>query len=133
MHEYALWQTATLLRRLAKQASQTARSSEPDAIHDLRVAIRRMKGCLALFAAFYPPRVRKALKKQLTDLMDACGEVRDRDIALRLLADAGAPAKSAAVRRLAAQRKGAAGELVVVLKPWKKGRTSRRWRTRLEM
>ena len=133
MHEYADWQTATLLRRLAKEASRTARSGKPDAIHDLRVAIRRMKGCLVLFAKFYPNRGRKELRKELRGLMDACGQVRDRDIALQLLADAGAPAKAAVVRRLAAERKDAARELQRSLKHWKKGRVSHRWRTRLEL
>jgi CHAD domain-containing protein len=133
MHEYAHWQTITLLRRLVKEASRTARSGEPEAIHDLRVAIRRLKGCLGLFAVFYRARGRKELKKELQNLMDACGAVRDRDIALRLLADAGAPAASAVVRRLTAQRKDAAHQLQSSLKGWKKGRVSRRWRTRLEL
>ncbi len=133
MHEYAHWQTATLLRRLAKEATRTARSGKPGAIHDLRVAIRRMKGCLVLFAEFYPDRGRKELKKELRALMDACGEVRDRDIALQLLADAGAPGKAAVVRSLAGERKDAARELQRSLKRWKKGRVSRHWRTRLEL
>ncbi len=133
MHEYAHWQTAALLRRLAKEASKTAHSSEAGAIHDLRVAIRRMKGCLGLFARFYPERGRKQLKKELKQMMHACGEVRDRDIALELLSEAGAPASSAVVRRLGAEREFAARELRDALRPWKDGRSSRAWRTRLEL
>jgi len=133
MHEYARWQTAMLLRRLTKEGSKAARSTGADAIHDLRVAIRRMKGALGLFARFYPNRGRKDLKKKLDELMDACGEVRDRDIALKLLTDAGVPARSAVVRRLSAERDAAGRELAAELKRWKKGHFSRRWRTRLEL
>jgi CHAD domain-containing protein len=133
MREYAQWQTATLLRRLGKEASKTSRSSGADAVHDLRVAIRRMKGCLGLFADFYPNSRRKELKKELTKLMDACGEVRDRDIALEMLADAGAPAASAVVRRLTAEREDASRELRNTLKDWKAGRFAREWRTRLRL
>jgi len=131
MHEYAHWQTVRLLRRLAKETSRTARSSDADTIHDLRVAIRRMNGCLALFAQFYPGRSRKGLKKELKGVMKACGEVRDRDIALRLLADAGAPATSAVARRLAGERKEAARRLRSALKHWNNRRFSSQWRARL--
>jgi len=133
MHEYAHWQTATLLRRLVKEASKTARSSDADAIHDLRVAIRRLSGCLKLFARFYPDRGRKGLRRELKQMMKACGDVRDKDIALALLADAGAPATSAVVRRLASDRKDAARKLGTVLKRWRDGRFPRQWRTRLEL
>jgi CHAD domain-containing protein len=133
MHEYAHWQTATLLRRLAKEAGKAVRSSDADTVHDLRVAIRRMRGCLRLFAHFYPSKGRKELGKELKNLMHAAGEVRDRDIALELLADAGVPPASAAARRLDSERKDAARELRDALKGWKGGRFSREWRARLEL
>jgi len=133
MHEYAHWQTAMLLRRLAKEASKTARASGEEAIHDLRVAIRRTRGCLRLFAQFYPDRGRKELNRQLKKLMDACGAVRDRDIALRLLTEAGVPAASSVVRRLTEQRKEASRSLRGALKPWRGAHPTRVWRTRLEL
>ena len=55
MREYVRLQTAMLLRRLAFQVSRNARSGrDADAIHDLRVAIRRLNRCLRVFAEFYP-------------------------------------------------------------------------------
>jgi len=133
MHEYAHWQTSSLLRRLAKAASKTARSSSEDAVHDLRVAIRRMRCCLVLFARFYPSGGRKDLKKVLKHMMGACGEVRDRDIALELLLAAGVPRASVAARRLMAGRKDAGRDLRDALKPWKGARLQREWRARLEL
>lgn len=133
MHEYAHWQTAAVLRRLAKDAEKAARDGDAEAVHDLRVAIRRMNACLGLFAQFYPDGGRKELKKELKGLMQACAAVRDRDIALALLAEAGVPRGAAVAQRLAAERKDAARELRGVLKPWKDGRSPREWRVRLEL
>jgi CHAD domain-containing protein len=133
MREFARWQTSRLLRRLSAEVSQAARSVGADAIHDLRVAIRRMNGCLRLFAQFYPDGSRKDLQKQLKALMRDSGEVRDRDIAMALLADAGVPAASAAARRLAAERKEAARQLRAELKRWKGRGFARDWRKRLEL
>lgn len=133
MHEYAHWQTATLLRRLGKEAARAAQASDAETVHDLRVAIRRLNGCLRLFAHFYPSGGRKELKKDLKKLMQACGEVRDRDIAMQLLAEAGVPPTSAVARRLEGERKAAARDLRSALKGWKGGRFARAWRTRLEL
>ena len=133
MHEYAYWQTATLLRRLANETSKTARASDADAVHDLRVAIRRMKTCLGLFGRFYPGPGKKELKKKLKHLMHACAEVRDRDIALELLTEAGAPSTAAAVRRLSAERTAAERDLANELKRWKSGRSISQWRACLEL
>ena len=54
MREYALQQTAILLRRLAFQVNRAAKNRGADDIHDLRVAIRRalfspmvIVGCMA--------------------------------------------------------------------------------------
>ena len=133
MHEYAHWQTATLLRRLGKEAARAARASDPETVHDLRVAIRRLNGCLRLFTGFYASGSRKDLKKGLKKLMKLCAAVRDRDIAMELLAEAGVPPSSAVVRRLEAERKDAAHDLRAALKGWKGARCARDWRTRLEL
>ena len=91
MREYAHEQTAILLRRLAMQINRAARSGDPDAVHDLRVAIRRLSRCLRVFAQFYPGQGWKKMRRRLKDLLDACGAVRDRDIALDLLSKADFP------------------------------------------
>jgi CHAD domain-containing protein len=122
-----------LLRRLADAVSKAAKTGKADAIHDLRVAIRRMKACLRLFAQFYPDGSRKELQDKLKTLMRASGEVRDRDIAMALAADAGVPPSSAAARRLGVERKDAVRELRGELKRWKSRGILREWRKRLEL
>ena len=133
MREYVRVQTRILLRRLASQVNRTARSGDADAIHDLRVAIRRLSRCLRVFAQFYPGRSWKQMRRRLADLMDACGSVRDRDIAIELLEKAGVPAASALVRQLDAERRAADEELRRELRRWKKDGFSRRWSVRLEL
>ena len=102
--------------------NRTARTGDADAIHDLRVAIRRLSRCLRVFAQFYPGRSWKQMRRRLADLMEACGSVRDRDIAIELLEKAGVPAASPLVRQLDAERRAADEELRRELRRWKRAR-----------
>ena len=124
MREYVRVQTGILLGGLASQVNRAARAGDADAIHDLRVAIRRLRRCLQVFAQFYPRHSWKPMRRRLSGLMDACGSVRDRDIAIELLEKAGVPADSPLVRQLDEERRTADGEL---------RRELRRWSVRLEL
>jgi CHAD domain-containing protein len=131
MREFALEQTSTLLRKLAAQVNHAAGPGDVEAVHDLRVAIRRLSRCLRLFAQFYPGRGWKKLRSRLKVLMDACGHVRDRDVALDLLAKGGFPAGSIVVRRLQLDRQEAWQELMAELRRWKGRAVERRLRDQL--
>jgi CHAD domain-containing protein len=133
MREFVRLQTGILLRRLAIQVTRTARTGSADAIHDLRVAIRRLNRCLRVFAQFYPPRSWKPVRRRLGALMDTCGSVRDRDIAIGLLQQAGVPAASPLVRQLDVERRAAVQELRLELHRWRESGFSRQWRTQLEL
>jgi CHAD domain-containing protein len=133
MREYARLQTGTLLVGLASQVNRAARTGDAEAIHDLRVAVRRLSRCLRVFSRFYPARSWKPMRRRLSGLMDACGSVRDRDIAVELLEKAGVPATSPLVRQLDEERRAAGEELRRELRRWKKDGFSRRWSVRLEL
>jgi CHAD domain-containing protein len=133
MREYVILQTGTLLRRVASRMTQAADAADADAVHHLRVAIRRLSRGLRVFAPFYPRASRKQLRRRLADLLDACGGVRDRDIAIGLLRKAGVAATAPLVRRLGAERRAAARELQVQLQGWKPRGFTRQWRNRLEL
>ena len=133
MREYVRVQTGILLGGVAFQVNRTARSGDAEAIHDLRVAVRRLSRCLRVFAQFYPARSWKPMRRRLTGLMDACGSVRDRDVAVELLEKAGVGADSPLVRQLHEERRTADGELRRELRRWKKDGFSGRWRVRLEL
>jgi CHAD domain-containing protein len=134
MREYVRLQTAMLLRQLAFQVSRTARSGkDADAIHDLRVAIRRLSRCLRAFSEFYPGDSWKKIRKELGELMQSAGRVRDRDIALALLAEAGVGRRGAIAAKLEAERKQAVRDLLLEARRWKRSSFSRKWRSRLEL
>jgi CHAD domain-containing protein len=133
MRQYVRGQTRILLRRVASADGRAARTGDADAIHDLRVAIRRLRSCLRVFAEFYPRRSWKPIRRRLSDLMDACGRVRDRDIAIKLLGKAGLPTDSALLRQLDAERCAADGELRRQLRRWKEEGFVRRWTEKLEL
>ena len=131
MREYVQLQTAILLRRLAFQINRAARDGDSDAVHDLRVSIRRLSRCLRTFAQFYPGHSWKKMRRRLADLMDACGAVRDLDIAIELLGKAGLPPDSPVVRHLNGERSKAERELLAELRRWKTHAVSRKWKTQL--
>jgi CHAD domain-containing protein len=133
MREYAVLQTAVLLRRLAFQVNRAAKSGEAEAIHDLRVAIRRFNRALRAFAQFFPGGSGKKVRRQLAQVMEAAGGVRDRDITLELLAEAGIPPQSAIVVRMGTERRHASRELTRELRRWRTRSFSRKWRGQLEL
>jgi CHAD domain-containing protein len=131
MRDFVHEQTLMLLRRFSLQLTRAARSGDPEAIHDLRVSIRRLGRCLRVFAQFYPGHGWNKFRRRLKELMDACGRVRDRDVALGVLANAGFPADSIVVSRLNRDRAAALINLMAVLRRWKQHGASAKWRTQL--
>jgi CHAD domain-containing protein len=108
---YVNAQTSDLLHHLAVQIKQLKHTPKEEddapAIHDLRVAIRRLRQCLRVFEAFFPAKQGRKVRAQLSKVMHACGDVRDRDIALGLLAEAGVDESSPLLKRLRKQRRSA--------------------------
>jgi CHAD domain-containing protein len=133
MRDFVRLQTSILLRRFAFQVNRAAKSADKDCIHDLRVSIRRLSRCLRTFSEFYPNGAWKRMRKQMNVLMASAGEVRDRDICLELLAEAGIPGDAPIANDLAAERRKAADDLARELKRWKAKDFSQKWRARLEL
>ena len=131
MRDYARLQTAILLRRFAFQVNRTSHSGDAESIHDLRVSIRRFSRCLRVFSQFYPNGTWRKLRSQLSELMSMAGAVRDRDVALELLADAKISERTSAVTRLRAERERLVAELIEELRRRKSRDFSRKWRRRL--
>ena len=131
MRDYVRQQTAMLLRRLAYQVNRTAQNADAEAIHDLRVAIRRLSRCLRLFSQFYPGKSGQKIRRRLSNLMDAAGDVRDRDIAAKLAARAGVLPPDAVFKRLGNDREAAVRELTAELHHWKQRSFSKKWRAEL--
>lgn len=67
------------LLRLRKAVLKT---SDPDAIHDLRVASRRLRAAVALFEPWMPPKSAALLKKRTRKLTRVLGGLRNIDEAI---------------------------------------------------
>jgi len=133
MKEFVRGQTDDRLRTLAAQIDRVAEDGAPDAIHDLRVAIRRLSRCLRAFASFYPGRSWKHARGELSELLHAAGEVRDRDIALEMLAKARVNPSRAIVARLEAERRAGHARFLEEVRLWRDGKAVQKWRRRLEV
>jgi CHAD domain-containing protein len=60
-------------------------SLDVEAVHDMRVACRRMRVALSNFAVCCDPEGRRRMRALLNKLADALGEVRDLDVLLAAL------------------------------------------------
>jgi len=131
IEKYAHEQASRRLNRFAFELRRASRSPDPDAIHDLRVSIRRLSQCLKIFSGFFPARESKKVRRRLQKILDVAAEVRDRDIAMELVRKAGVSADSPVLARLADERKLAEKRMAAALKRWARRELSSRWRTKL--
>lgn len=58
---------------------------DPEPLHDMRVATRRLRAALEVFAACFTKRERKALLREVKALADVLGERRDPDVQIAAL------------------------------------------------
>src|SRR5258708_38429642 len=84
MDQFASAQALRLLGKLAFQVRHAARRPNAEAIHDLRVSIRRFSQCIREFRQFFPRHQAKKILKQLERVMDLAAEMRNRDIAIEM-------------------------------------------------
>lgn len=88
--KYAVKETKIRLKRFSKNLRHAAKHAEdPEAIHDLRVSIRRVVQAFNTFRELLDPAAVKKLRRRLHKLMDLCAAVRNCDVALTLLDQVG--------------------------------------------
>ena len=87
-------------------------AGDVDSVHDMRVAVRRLRVALSNFAVCVPKEDRKRLRLKLENLADALGGVRDMDVMIVALKTSPTPrpdqeksAISALIGRLRARRR----------------------------
>lgn len=59
--------------------------SDPDGVHDMRVATRRLRAALEIFAPCFPKGEHRALLREVRVLADALGGRRDPDVQIEAL------------------------------------------------
>jgi CHAD domain-containing protein len=83
-------QTAERLKKLNAELRHVAhKPKDADAIHDLRVSIRRLSRELQVFEAWFEPAQVKRIRGRLRKLMEHCAAVRNCDVAMEVLRAAG--------------------------------------------
>jgi CHAD domain-containing protein len=133
MKRYVAQQLSRLLGRLVFEMRRALRSPDPDAIHDLRVAGRRLTESLRMFRSLLPGRETHKIRRSLKKLRQVTSKLRDRDITLELFQKAGIKPSAPVCRRLATERAEAERALSELLKQWAKRDFSARWRTALRL
>jgi CHAD domain-containing protein len=109
--KYARQETRVCLRHFKTNLRHAAQHpDDPAAIHDLRVSIRRLTQCFRIFRASV-----KKMRRRLHKIMEHCGAVRNRDIALELLVEWGLSA-SPSVPKLKGEREHSTQKLHRALK-----------------
>src|SRR3954452_21762777 len=76
-----------LLARLAFQIHHVRQNGDIEALHDLRVAIRRFGQSLILFKDVFAGKEVKKIRRRLKELMKLTNEARDCDVGIELLPD----------------------------------------------
>jgi CHAD domain-containing protein len=133
MRNYAAGQLSGSLTRLAFEVRRASRHGRPDEVHDLRVSIRRFLACLSIFRDHFSSRVAKKCRRRLRRVLDLAAEVRNRDVSIELVGQAGAGPRSALFGWLTETRHSAMEELVEELCRLNRREFSRRWRAALEL
>src|SRR4051794_28461359 len=128
---FAVDSVTKLLERLAYQIHHTLHARDVEAIHDLRVAIRRFTQSLAIFKNVFAGRETKKIRRRLKDLMRLTNEPRDCDVGVQLLTDSKLPGAPALIEQLRRRRKEAIGLLLPALRRWAARKTSSKWRAAL--
>lgn len=77
--------TAELLDSAAEAVLLALESPDAEAVHKLRVSIRRFQQGLRLFAQFLRKKGVKAVRRELKSILQPAGELRNCDIAIDLL------------------------------------------------
>jgi CHAD domain-containing protein len=76
---------ATRSHELFAHAGNVLDTEEIERVHDMRVASRRLRAALEVFAPCFPPEGHNDLLREVKRLADALGERRDPDVQLAAL------------------------------------------------
>ena len=76
------------LEELMDNLPGTRQGEDIEALHDMRVASRRLRAAMSVFAAAFPPKEFARLEKQVARVTDSLGVVRDADVLIEFVTKA---------------------------------------------
>lgn len=109
---FAAERARELMQKLGKEIENSRTHGDADAIHDLRVAVRRLSQCLDVFSGLFPPKSAKRVRKRIRRIRQLAGDVRDLDIALELIGKVSLPVPDGFPEGLRQQREHSYAALV---------------------
>jgi CHAD domain-containing protein len=125
---FAREQADRLLGRLAFQVGRATKSHNAEAVHDLRVSIRRFVQVLRVLKPCFRGKELRKIRRELKRIMVVAGEVRNHDIALKLLAKSKRPERTSLQAKIQSRRQERERSLVTMLKNWLERKSSLKWR-----
>jgi CHAD domain-containing protein len=132
MNRFAIAQTSDRLAALELQARQCLVSCDPEAVHRLRVATRRLQSCLQTFESALPKKRARNFGKRLHQARSVAGGVRDCDIALELIGQC-SPPQDSLLELLRRSREEGSLELGALLESWQEEDFLERRRKKLHL
>lgn len=130
---FASEQANKRLGRLAFEISRVVKSPDPEAVHDLRVAIRRFSQALRVFKGGFRGKEIRKIRRDLKRMMVLAGDARNCDIALKLLSKFGDGRQNDTGSKLQRSRREFAQALVAMSRSWLEQKESRKWRADLKI
>ena len=73
------------LHEMMSHLEGTRQGDDIEALHDMRVASRRLRAALSVFAAAFPPKPFAIIEKEVAKTTDALGAVRDGDVQIEFM------------------------------------------------
>ena len=87
--EAAARTVAVRARELWEHSEGVLDTADIERVHDMRVATRRLRAVLEIFAACFPEKRHRTVLREVKALADALGARRDPDVQLELLGELG--------------------------------------------
>jgi len=129
---FAIGQAHKRLRRLALQITRATRSSTADAVHDVRVAIRRFTQSISVCQTYFRGSDKWKNRRRLKKIMTAAGEVRNCDVGLKFIVKFREPHSVQLRPKLQSLRKESEGVLLTELRKWTDRKMSVKWHADLD-
>jgi triphosphatase len=130
--QFAVAQAHAQLKHLAVQIQRAARSCNADAVHDVRVAIRRFAQSIAVCRRYFRHSDLHKHCRRLKKIMASAGEVRNCDVALKFVSKFHAPHAAHLQSKLEERREESANLLMTELGKWTNRRIAAKWRATLD-
>ena len=103
--EFAQSESRARMSRVLAELERATQHPDEEAVHDLRVAIRRLSQALRIFSGLLPAKGARKVRQRLKVVLDAAAVVRDLDVGLELLLECGVEESEPLVAEMRLERK----------------------------